>query len=267
MMDLIQQKLPPNWKIVESSTKPLTSVGDNYGSSINSLTVSLENETTNEEKTLQLIAKMCPTDPGLCQAFQVDKTFVKEAAMYTDVAPLLRAYQVEKGLPGDQLIDSFIECFGARQSLDPTKDTVDSEAVLLLENLNYKGFRVGERSKGFNLKDTEFILRHLAQFHAVLIAFQRDRPESFKDKVLPYLNKLDLVAGMDQQILKRMREVRSRRHLWVKYILNLRSLIIIYLFTGDVLQSAIHSRNSSSGGDNQEASGNLPGEGLKYRSL
>lgn len=207
MMDLVLEKLPANWKIKECSTRPLTAPGDHYGSSMKAVTVSLVHETTREEKSLQLIAKMCPTSTELCEAFQVDKTFVKEAAMYTVVAPLLRTFQEEHGIPEDQRVDSFIECFGARKSLDATKDTVDSDAVLILENLNFKGFEVGDRSKGFDLKVSEFVLRNLAKFHAVLIAYRVHRLGEFMVQVLPHLKKLAMGGGMDKETLRRMRQV------------------------------------------------------------
>lgn len=208
MRDFVQSKLPSHLKIKEFSTRPLTAVGDNWGSSLTALTILVVDEKSGAEKTLHWVAKMCPTDPALCRAFQVERTFVKESAMYTTVAPILQDFQSSNNIPEDQILNSFIECYGSRVSLDPTNDTVDDGAVLLLENICYKGYQIGDKTKGFDLENTEFILRHLAQFHAVLIAFRKMQPEMFQDKVLPCLNKIELGGGMDRETLQRMRQVR-----------------------------------------------------------
>lgn len=213
MRDFVQSKLPSHLRIKEFSTRPLTAVGDNWGSSLTALTILVVDEKCGAEKTLHWVAKMCPKDPALCRAFQVERTFVKESAMYTTVAPILQDFQSSNNIPEDQILDSFIECYGSRVSMDPTKDTVDDGAVLLLENISYKGYQIGDKTKGFDLENTEFILRHLAKFHAVLIAFRKMQPEMFQDKVLPCLNKIEVSGGMDKETLQRMRQVR----LVVKY--------------------------------------------------
>lgn len=204
---LLQEKLHPTQKIKGFSTRSLTLVGDNYGSTMLALTVALEDSSTGDQDQLELVAKMVPSNPDFYKMFQVEETFVKESSIYTIVAPTLRAFQREKGVPEDQLLDSFVDCWGSRTSLDPEKKALDSDAVLILENLKFKGFTVGDRSKGFNLKHSEFILKNLASFHAVLIAYRKERPEECKEKILPYLNKLDMDAGVGEQSMKEMLEV------------------------------------------------------------
>lgn len=206
--DLLKAKLKPGVTVKSFSTKALTSVGDNYGSTMYALSVELKNENSEEEEeSLELVAKMLPTNPDFYNMFQVDKTFVKESCIYTIVAPKLRSFQLDKNIPENQLLDVFCECYGARLSLDPMKTTLDNDAVLILENLKVKGYKVGDRSEGFHLEHSEFVLRNLAHFHAVPIAFRRERPDDFQQNILPHLKKLDMDAGLKKETYEEMIQV------------------------------------------------------------
>lgn len=194
-------------EVKDFKTKYLTSVGDNYGSTILALTVFLRHTDNGKEQTVELVAKMCPTNQTLFDIFQIDITFVKETCIYTMVAPELRKLQLDKQVPRDKMLDTFIKCYGARTSLNPAVNKVDENAVLILENLKFRGFTVGDRVKGFDAEHTMFILKHLARFHAVPIALRYDKPAVFREKVEPYLVKIDIDAGAKKDNLMKMKQV------------------------------------------------------------
>lgn len=219
--ELLQGKLPPNYKIKDHAMKSLTVVGDNYGSTIFALTIFLEEEVTGKEDTLQLVAKMLPRNPYFYKMFQVDVTFVKESSMYAIVAPTLKAFQHEKGVPKEHVIDYFVEYWGSRQCLDPASDILDPDAVLVLENVKFKGFTVGDRAKGFDLAHAKFVLKNLANFHAILIAYRNDRPEEFKEMILPHLNKLDIDGGVKPDSMNEMMQAMDADLLSVPEIVPL----------------------------------------------
>lgn len=98
--------------------------------------------------------------------------------------------QRETGINDDNLNNLFIHCYGARLSLDTSKNdfihrieyvinetfyckskldskVADQNALLVLENIKFKGFQIGDRTKGFNKRDTELILEvNLIDFSA-----------------------------------------------------------------------------------------------------
>lgn len=204
---VLEGKLKPHFKIKDYSVKPLTKTGDNYGSYINAVSINLVDEETFEEEKLEIVTKELPKSDEFRQLFQVERTFIKESSMYTIVAPLLLAFQRQRGFPEDEILDAFVKCIASRKSLDPSKDNVDDGALLVLENLNFSGFKTGDRIQGFDLEHSELILRTLAKFHAVLIAFRRDKPKEFSSQILPFLDKLDIDYGVAPQELNKMIEV------------------------------------------------------------
>ncbi|GAB0093276.1 uncharacterized protein DMENIID0001_083570 [Sergentomyia squamirostris] len=194
-------------KVMKCMTKYLTAVGDNYGSTMLSLSVNVgSGEDINDEQSLELVAKMCPTNKMLLEIFQVDITFTKEISIYTVSVPEFLRLQEEQGCPEDEKLDVFIKCYGSRTSLDATAMKVDSDAVLLLENVKIQGYTVGDRSKGFDREHTELILRNVAKFHAAPIALRYKNREIFEKKVHSHLKKIDIDTGLTSEAWTEMKK-------------------------------------------------------------
>ncbi|XP_059616957.1 uncharacterized protein LOC132261924 isoform X2 [Phlebotomus argentipes] len=192
-------------KVKECTTKHLTAVGDNYGSTMLSLSVTMTSSDGSEEGRLELVAKMCPTNKMLLDIFQVNITFTKEMAVYTASVPEFLRLQEETECPEEEKLDVFIECYGSRASLDPESESVDGDAVLLLENMKVKGYSVGERSKGFDMEHTKLILKNMAKFHAAPIALRYKKPAIFEEKVRVHLKKIDIDEGLTSEVSAQMK--------------------------------------------------------------
>lgn len=208
---LVGPHLDDGYDIVDYSTKSLTAPGDNYGSTILALTLQLRLQGTSQEKTVELVAKMAPISPMFFQFFQVPLTFPKESSMYTTVAQTLAKHQIEYQVPEKQRLNTFCKCLGTRRNLNGS-DVVDNDAVLVLENLKVKGFGCGLRAKGFNKQDTEFILKHLARFHAVPIAIRYLKSEVFEKEIMPSLRKIDMSDGMPENMMMDFNNVTTELH-------------------------------------------------------
>uniref|UniRef100_A0A1B0GJS4 CHK kinase-like domain-containing protein n=1 Tax=Lutzomyia longipalpis TaxID=7200 RepID=A0A1B0GJS4_LUTLO len=192
-------------KVIECTTRHLTAVGDNYGSTMLALDVKLS-PADGEEEFLQLVAKMCPTNQMLLEIFQVNITFTKEMAIYMVSVPEFLRLQADEGCPDDEKLDVFIECYGSRTSLSPTEASVDADAVILLENIKIKGYTVGDRAKGFDLEHTELILRNVAKFHAAPIALRHKDAQLFDQKVRAHLKKIDIDEGLTSEAAAEMKK-------------------------------------------------------------
>lgn len=145
-------------KLIDYSTKYLTKPGDNYGSTMLGLSAVVQ-KGTDEPYTLEMVAKMPPETSIFYEMFQIPLTSVKENGTYGQIASTLLKHQKEANVPEADLIDVFPICYGSRISLDPNAELADSGSLLLLENLRFSGFTVGQRDIGFDEKTTLLILK------------------------------------------------------------------------------------------------------------
>lgn len=204
LKEFLEPVLEPGVKVLGYKSSFLTAPGDNYGSTMLALTVDVTSATGDELEQLPLVAKMRPTSEEFLEIFQIDVTFVKEAAVYSQIVPAMIKLQQEMGLPDEETIDVFCRCYNTRVSLDPDSDKVDADGVMLFENLKLAGFITEDRRKGFTRELAEFILKKLAQFHAIPIALRLLKPEVFKSSVQKFLVKIDIDAGLSEQTIQRM---------------------------------------------------------------
>lgn len=130
--------------ILDYSLHPLTKPGDNYGSIIQALTVTVShngdpkddvrsfslvklwNSNRNwwnpfclqhEPEVLQLVAKSPVTNEYLKSIYLPAITCVKENAFYSEFIPAMRQLQKEANVPDSKQINGFIEYVGSRRSL------------------------------------------------------------------------------------------------------------------------------------------------------
>lgn len=133
--DLIYSHIDKNKRIVNTKIINLTTPGENFGSTILNIDISLEDELKVIE-TLNLFAKMLPLSELYRIFFNVQVTFKLEIAFNEVIIPTLQNFQREKGIT--DVIDFFPNFYGARANLN-NSETVDEDGVILLENLKLSG--------------------------------------------------------------------------------------------------------------------------------
>lgn len=196
--DLLQ--LPPNKKLVNYKTKQLTQAGENYGSLMLALDVTIE-DSDNSQEVHSMVAKLSPPNEWIKQMFNIPVTFKKENSFYHIIVPTLQQFQKEEGV--EHIMDIFPKCYGSRINLN-NSDVVDNDAVLLLENLKVNGFVTVDCMKGFDLETTKIILKDLAVFHAVPVAYKIKHPQKFQEKLMPYLQKNQNFESVSEEIAQGM---------------------------------------------------------------
>lgn len=206
LKEFLEPVLEPGVKVLGYKSTFLTAPGDNYGSTMLALTVDVTSSERggDEPEQLQLVAKMRPTSEEFLEIFQIDVTFVKEAAVYSHIVPAMIKLQREMEFPENETIDVFCRCYNTRASLDPNSCKVDADGVMLFENLKLAGYITEDRRMGFNRQLAEFILRKLALFHAIPIALRFLKPEVFESSIQKFLVKIDIDAGLNEQTIRRM---------------------------------------------------------------
>ncbi|KAK4886183.1 hypothetical protein RN001_002454 [Aquatica leii] len=193
--NLLKQYFKDEVKLVHYEAKPLTSKGENFGSEILDLEIKLQY--VDSEKTLRLVAKMCPPTEILKEVFATAVTFKKEIYAYNIILPTLLKFQQETC--GRNCEKLYAECFGTRLNLNLNMDTIDDDAVILLENLKLSQFAVKDRMIGFNLEETELALETLSTFHAIALAFKNKHPDIFFQRILPHLTRNTIFDIVDEK--------------------------------------------------------------------
>lgn len=119
-------------KILNYTMAPLTAQGDNFGSTMIAMTVKVRlnkssriiSNTTNAVVTLNLAVKFPVTNDILMTIFQPSVSCVKENSFYTEIIPALCQFQHELNILDNTFFDMFIQCYGARLSLENTSKNV-----------------------------------------------------------------------------------------------------------------------------------------------
>ncbi|XP_018562290.1 uncharacterized protein LOC108904287 isoform X1 [Anoplophora glabripennis] len=170
--------------IVDTKFSRLTAPGENYGSILLKVDITLENKKDNSREELHTVAKLIPEDEFFQKMFNVQVSCKVEISFYDTIVPTLQRFQKEKGV--QQVMDFFPKMYASRLNLNGS-DTVDQNAVLLLENLIEAGYKNVDRFESFDLPTVKVVLKDLAVFHAVPLALKLLEPETFQSKIRPYL--------------------------------------------------------------------------------
>ncbi|KAJ8918598.1 hypothetical protein NQ315_013103 [Exocentrus adspersus] len=171
-------------KIVDTKVSRLTALGENYGSTLLKVDISLKNDNDDSEEELHVVAKCIPEDEVLKEVFNIQVSCKVEIAFYDTIVPTLQQFQRDKGV--EEVVDFFPRMYASRINLNGG-ELVDENAVLLLENLKGAGYQNVNRLESLDLQTIKFILKNLAAFHAVPLALKLLKPDIFQVKIKPFL--------------------------------------------------------------------------------
>lgn len=174
---LLAQSLGPNFEIKNLEWKPLTAPGENFGSIMLALNVTVTR--SNKTETLNLVAKLPPTSEYLLDLFDSPVTFQKELEFYGLMTQEFDKLQLEHGVEEKDLCTLVPKYFGGRLGLRNPK-VFDEQAVIILENLKYNGYDTGDRIYGLDKEHTECALQALAKLHALTVALKLKKPQVFQ---------------------------------------------------------------------------------------
>ncbi|CAH2000001.1 unnamed protein product [Acanthoscelides obtectus] len=182
--DLLNQYIEKHKKIVKIIIGRLTQPGENYGSEIMKVDMVLKDENSGDEEELYLVAKMIPESDLYKEIFNVQVSFVSEMRFYDTVVPILEDFRKRKGA---KVKDIYPKFYGGRKNLNIQGGAVDTNAVLLMDNIKIKGYENLDRHKGFDLKGAKVVLEAIAYFHVTPLALKLQEPGTFEEKIKPHL--------------------------------------------------------------------------------
>lgn len=64
----------------------------------------------------------------------------------------------------------------------------DSQAAVVLENLNFSGYTTKDRIAGMDLEHMEYGVRELAKLHAITCGYRIKNPKDFEQTIVPGLD-------------------------------------------------------------------------------
>ncbi|KAG6558325.1 EcKinase 21 [Microplitis demolitor] len=170
-------------EIKGTTWKHLTDPGENFGSLILAIDVTVQQN--KKKEILHVVTKLPPPSNYLMKLFNSPFSFSKEISFYRDLTPVLLEFQRERGVINPEKTWIGARYLGSRVGLS---DEFDEQACIVLENLNYSGYKMSSRLSGLNRHETEFAVKKLAQLHAVAIGLKKVKPGVFKELVMPALS-------------------------------------------------------------------------------
>ncbi|XP_043280129.1 uncharacterized protein [Venturia canescens] len=184
LTSLLSKKLGNDLKIVKVDWKNLTDPGDNYGSLIIAVNATVERNSRTE--VVNLVVKLPPPSAWLQELFNTPFTFLKELQFYRDLTPAFMALQRENKITEAESTWLGADYYGGRMGLGEG-DVFDDEAAIVLENLNYSGYKTVDRLLGLNSSQADLAVRKLGKLHGIVIAMRTRKPEIFEKLILPAL--------------------------------------------------------------------------------
>ncbi|KAK0094729.1 hypothetical protein PV326_010175 [Microctonus aethiopoides] len=184
LKSILQQSFENEIEIDKAEWKYLTDPGENFGSLIFAIDVTLICDS--KTKLLHVVAKLPPPSSYLLKLFNSPCTFSKELAFYKELTPEFLQLQRENGILDPEFSWLGPHYIGGRMSLNDN-ETFDNQASIVLENLNSSGYKMADRLIGLNKSQTEFAVKQLAKFHAIGIAMREKKPKLFMKVVTPAL--------------------------------------------------------------------------------
>nr|XP_023013093.1 uncharacterized protein LOC111503102 [Leptinotarsa decemlineata] len=188
--DLLKNYLGTSKQIHDVKITRLTAPGENFGSVMLKLDITVLNTENGTKEILHAVGKTLPETELFREIFNVQMTYRYEMAFYEIIVPAVQDFQRRLGIT--QVFDTVCKCIATRKNLDGS-DKIDDDAVIVLENLMELGYKNIERIEGFDFETTKLIIRDLALFHGVFIAMKNKEPEIFAGKIKPYCHDFKVV--------------------------------------------------------------------------
>ncbi|XP_076177166.1 uncharacterized protein LOC143151692 [Ptiloglossa arizonensis] len=202
---VLAQSLGKDIQIKHLEWRPLTAPGENFGSIILAINVTVTR--TNKTETLNLVAKLPPTSAYLLDLFNSPVTFKKELLFYNTMVKEFTNLQLENGVKEESLSIIAPRYFGGRLGLR-NPEHFDEQALIILENLKYSGYSTEDRILGLDKKHTEFALEKLAKLHALTIALKIKKPQLFKKMASEVLTEV-LNESTEKCVIDLVRKVQA----------------------------------------------------------
>ncbi|XP_050526282.1 uncharacterized protein LOC126897005 [Daktulosphaira vitifoliae] len=161
----------PGEKIINYETNFGTKRGDNYTSMVYRVLLHGENGWKKS-----MVYKLLPKSVQARENFKSEMLFDNEIKFYKVAYTALQEYQATKNIKNP--FDSVPKCYFAEKD------------IVILEDMQCKGFVMMDRQKGLDFNHCQAILRILGKFHGLSLSMKANEPEKFKNCVSGVVNEV-----------------------------------------------------------------------------
>ncbi|KAF7279857.1 uncharacterized protein LOC143194710 [Rhynchophorus ferrugineus] len=152
------------------------------------LTATIKIQNSNETEIAIYFMKVCERDSNVTLRPDLLARFKNEVELYETVIPAITDFQISKGiLPSRLYYNIFPARIGARISINPNRDVPDDTGVLLLENLNEKGYITPGAKEGLDIVSCKIVLVRMAHMHVAPLVMRHICKNEFEERVVPTL--------------------------------------------------------------------------------
>ncbi|XP_058790062.1 uncharacterized protein LOC131663602 [Phymastichus coffea] len=198
---ILKTHLGEDISVVDFESESFSKIGDNYGSTMMRINVSVARKDNENIEKLQLIGKLLPPTDFQRQIFESDYTFQKEIFFYEHLIPTYQDLYMKE-------FNIVPQYYGSRISLEPDTNKISEDAVILLENLKVKGYYMEDRHKGLDLEHLSVIVPAIAKFHAIGLALKHKNP-SFLPVLEKYIRRLNGSTVQDKFVQKLLIDIEK----------------------------------------------------------
>ncbi|XP_058446775.1 uncharacterized protein LOC131427527 [Malaya genurostris] len=129
------------------------------------------------EKNHADLVVVCKTLPrNEARKMYTIRLFQREVEAYTEILPMLRKFQIEKGIT-DRDPKGF---WSFPKSYYAYCDVQKLEGVIIMEDLREKQFRMWNKSKPVDYEHTRLLVTELGKLHAISFALKDQKPDLFE---------------------------------------------------------------------------------------
>lgn len=145
---LLQKSLGAELRLLKFQAQNLLSQGENYASMVLKVSATIRRRKNAPEEDLELVAKMKLENEFQKKFVDITIAFKKEFFIFEQLIPTYRELQRKAGFKDSELLDILPKFYGGRLSLNSDSQKADEDVILLMENLNFSGFKTMDRFKG-----------------------------------------------------------------------------------------------------------------------
>lgn len=102
--------------------------------------------------------------------------FHREVEAYNEVLPLIKKFQLEKGIT-EESVEGF---WNFPKSYYAYCDMRKLEGLIIMEDLREKGFRMWNKLEPVDYEHTKLVMKQLGKMHAISFALKEQQPETFE---------------------------------------------------------------------------------------
>lgn len=148
LQSLLKKGMGDQLRLTNFQAYNLLLKGENFASTMLKVTAYIKRTKEASEEALALVAKMISPTESKKDHFNFTINFKKEIFIFEELIPTYRELQEEVEFRDSELLDILPHIYGTRLSLNPDSPNADNDVCILMEDLNFSGYKTMDRKNG-----------------------------------------------------------------------------------------------------------------------